>query len=374
MTKKMPAEGETAELVGGGEIEVDDGFAFLATLPVQDTTITIDRQNAETREWEYCCQGPASGASIEDIRDAFGPGRYRVIARHGTKKNIIGRRTFNIAGGPQAPAGPGWIRRNGETAVQAENAAPSASNTRMERLMDALIAKALQPAPNPLDGMIAAATALSPLLAKLIPERKDPAEIAAKMLEVNKQAGGGGAVETFLRGVEMARSLRSGGGPAPVADDRNSLGAVARDFLPGILEMMAKAQQAPNMAQTPLPNAVEVAALSAGDPAPDGSMPATNVYDAMKGEIPNLVKWAKEGRDPAVVADALLLQVPPYAMSVVEQETHTDIWYTRWFSQYPELAPFRPWVVQVLSAVAESFESESDDDELDAADDAGADS
>lgn len=345
-----------------------EGLSFLEQLPAQEITITIEKQNEASREWEWCAgPGPASSASIEEIRDAFGPGRYRAIARDAAKKHVIARRTFSIAGKPN-PKGSSWIGASARAEQPAASPDPAAG--RMAQLMDALIARALEPPPPPPSLLEQAAKlgaalgGMAPLIERLIPARKDPVALAKEIAEIGKPSGGSGdgAVDLFLRGMEMAQTMKRGGVPV-VRDDRNSLGAVMRDFLPGFLEVMRNAQKgSPDFVHNPSATAAAPAPgqLPAGQP-PAAEQPMT-VYEALRSEIPQLVLWAREGRDPAIVADALLLKVPPYGMSVVEHETTQPQWRTRWFEMYPELEPFRLWVLQVLDAAADSFAADDGDD------------
>lgn len=349
------------------EWERGEGMSFLDSLPAKEATITIEKQNPVSQEWEWCCgPGPASSASVEQIRDVFGAGKYRCIARDANKKNVIGRRTFSIAG----RAGASEPARDASNWITGGKAPPAEANaSRMDRLMDTLLARALEPppaAPSMLDQAAKLGVALAPLLPalqRLIPERRDPMVMAKELAEITRPAGasGDGAVDMFLRGMEVAQSLRAGAVPRP-KDDRNSLGAVVRDFLPPILDVLGKAQRAAPETFAP-PTATATPPAASTTPAlPTGDGTTMTIYESLKPVVPALVQWAREGRDPYQVADGLMLQIPPYAMSVVEQETKLPHWRTRWFEVYPELAPYRPWIENVLTAVAEQFEPDPDEE------------
>ena len=374
-TTTAPVDDDEVELQSMGEVEDDDGgnwTTFIDSLPIQDSILTFERR-ADTGEWLYCCAGPQEGASLDDLRDAFGPGQYRCIARHPTKKHVVRRRIFRIAGmsSPATPpaaidTGASWISRHRPRPSDPSPAPSSASGPSitdqsrvMDQLMQALIARAIEPPPSMLDQLAkvaAAMTAATPLLARFIPERKDPIELAAKLADVKAQNQGTGAIDIFLKGMEMSRQFRGGGArPEP---DRNSLGAVVRDFLPSLLDVMRQAAAAsPSFHHPPDIAPAPTALPTTSEPVP------TNVYDAMRAQVPQLMKWAQEGRDPQDVAGAIRLQIPPYAMGIVEQETRLPAWHTRWFQQYPELEPYRAWVTDVLTEVANIFHPDDGDEE-----------
>lgn len=353
----------------GADDDAEDAAAILGQVQSEGVAILLWRQNPRNMTWEYCEQVQGAGYTLEQLRQSWGAGRYRMRFRDPATGAWRGSRVFSIATGATPSAG---AIVNAPMQPMPNGTRGEPSRDRMEQLLDAMLAKALQPS-DTFDKIVAALGALSPVLIALVQRQgADPVATATQMATLLKDAGGKAnptelaseMLKTFREGMSLGGKLNGVGQPEQTWMD------LARDYLPPILGVLQRGQTAPGSVTTP-PVVVEQlpqgAAAGPGGPVaarslPEGTPVATPVrsgfYAAFRPFVPRLVEAAREQEDPDELAYNVVGFVSGWQRTMLADAAARPDWLTEPFVQYPELEPHRLWMAAFLEAVRKQFAPE----------------
>lgn len=84
--------------------------------------------------------------------------------------------------------------------------------------------------------------------------------------------------------------------------------------------------------------------------------------------VPRLVRWAAQGKDPALCAEWLLSDIPPGYIVLLRANLSAPTIVQEVVAAFPAAQPFQPWLEELRVAILESSEPEGepeqdDDDE-----------
>jgi hypothetical protein len=364
---QMPREDEeisTAGLDGMGtdEEQEDDVISELRSLGAGDgyryTVSRVARKPGESGG--YCAQYSAGDLSLDNIREQFGGGKYRirVIDERG---QYAGNRTVEIVDLPKAAAPPAPVPAvvpqgadlNGIAAIIAAmrpQVAPDAGESGTMKLILAMV----QQQGTMFQAMMSAQKSDAPSLTDLL----------ALINASNKgKAGADDAVSMLLKGMELGKEL--GGGESSMLD-------VAREGIHALVPLLE--QERANKAAQPATPALPAPAPTGGAPGavsttqaaqqPQGeSVSIMQQINWLRAQLQALVVQASRGKNPELYAEVMLDNLPEFitaeeiharlsAPGAVEQLAQLDgrvRQYAQWFEEFR---------VALLELLADSGEEE----------------
>ena len=355
-TPPAPPPADEVEAVGHDLPEVDAVQSLMAELGEDQASQVTVYRIGPNREQTYVFKCAAAAFSLDELRDKYNGGTFRLyISRGGVLwKNrsvtVEPKAVGNVAEpAPSAVAELASVMREGFTAQAnamrelATRQAASAGESFMPKASDL---------PAIISAVAAAVQALRP---PLPPPPPPPAPSSDP-------------VALLLKGVELANALREGGG----GDGEVSLLGIARDLIKS--PMLAAAVQAaaapqlparPRPAALPPPRPPQPPQSFASETPPPPQPPATQEADpamfdfALKHYLGVLCQKAAEGSDPTLYAEVILDNVPDDKLIEVLTQPDPVAFLAE---KRPEVAQFRPWFEQLIAVVNQAFADEAPGD------------
>lgn len=335
LSPTAPQDAETAASPARPE-PTDQGEAdalqrLLASLPGAGVRVQL---------WRYESNGERAFLDTVDgevfdpawVRDNYGGGKYQARCVDGTGTFIPGASTFRISGPPIEPARP------------KRAADPEDEPAWARRLEDRLERLEGRGATDPVQSAVQLATTMtSALMGSITP-----------MIDRLGEQGGPSYADLLAlvrEGVELGRESKGDAGYAPVIE---RLGVPLMD----IIRHEAAARGLGGGAPAPGPGAPRPnpAGSPSGTPRPPWAA-------HMEPHVPGLVQLAAVHSDPEWVAQVVVLDRLDDVGGAFLAEELVRADFTRdLFGQFPELAPHREWVRDLVEALREELEDADAED------------
>lgn len=257
---------------------------------------TVSRISSKPGEQQgYCATYNAGDLSLDNIRDQFGGGKYRIRVTDSAGKYVT-MRTVEIVSLPKPTAAP----------AQQQAASPD-----LQGMVTALAA-ALKPQGGGMDIqalMLAMMNNQAEMLKAIATGRPQESlkltDILTLMNASNKGGGASDAVATLLQGVKLGKEF-AGGETGMLDVAREGLGVLSTlitreqdtTATPAQLAAPARTSAGNGAASTPKPN-------NAGDP-------MFQKLQWLRAQIAGLVNQAARGKDPELYAEVLIDNLPGF--------------------------------------------------------------
>jgi hypothetical protein len=345
----------------------------------------IDEAQGGQVAWELYCDTPLEKAGqirklarseLRNLRDeclALGPGQYHVVAREPMGKFVKGsRRNIKISGfaRPTAPAGPVGFDPMTFMAQLEERAERRRSDERRERW----------------DTIKFWAPFLSPIaieMAKGLFGRggSEPMkDIVAALVGLKALSGEGNgsekAIETLLKGIELARDLNPGDSKGATWPDVlvNGVTTVVKEFRPLAESLAARRNGATPAATPPAQLQFQTAPQAPGTlqgpasatPPPEGGQDTAMwaiVEPLLRKAALELEDFATNGADPELAADAVYAKIPRLIKSQLQPQQMKDLlmqpnWWQITVGFHPPLQPYQGFCDDVRLALLDIAEEQ----------------
>lgn len=317
----------------------DEAQEFLTTFASAET-ILIWRKLPSGEE-SYCGSMPVAIFDIENVREVYGGGRYRILLRDGEKKYIKGSsRMFVIDGPPR------------ETPATPSAATPAAlPSTTLDRVLERLDRLAI-PAP----------------------PQESSIEGAVRLITMLRAIDGGGSKEppitqivgAFREGMQIARESEPPP-PAPAMPESNGYAGVVAQFVNPITRLIEHVIERDRQDRL-LRRGVVPATMPAPAPAPPAaSSPAPVLIegDAMGGggwytgllpHIPRLLRWAAADSSPLARAEILLESIPDDVQAAMAEHLKDPATLDRLLAVVPGASSHRKWFAAFTDGLCDCLE------------------
>jgi hypothetical protein len=347
------------EVVDGDQaVEGDDNLNDLSSEERDALKAVLELEGAQDARWKvfrmapvvqgkavgYCETFASSELSMEEIRNRFGRGKYRV---HGTRSNgeFLKQVTFDIAtDAPIQPTAPAQSGNSDAVAlIERMNEREEKASERRRDLMNLAIPAAIAALPaifqtmfgrrdNPIE-MIAALKTLSP-------PQPDMLGLVGKLIEVAADKGGGGHSETNW--IDLAKEAL--GQLSPLLQAKfGGIDANTPTTPPALLQSRAIASNIRSSAQ-----------LQASEPVEDSML---KLISWVRGVLVFLVVKAQKNSDPALYADYVLDNVPN-GVDIVQFAKYLNEpnWWDVLQQFHPGVAPYQGWFHQFRDELIAAYE------------------
>jgi hypothetical protein len=324
-------ETENGAAEPGGDVEnpMEELEALLGAAP-EETAVEIVRYRRGGGQ-EYLCRFALPDFDLEELRDLYGGGRYRVTLR-GHKGKYQGSKTIRIGGRPKdppdferAPKGPspddspaelvGGLRRDLRRYLeQVRNPPPETAGGNPISMALALVS-AMQETQRPY---------IEALLKRNQPENS---------IET--------AMNMFFQAMEYARES------TPVSPDASMATQVALPALQLLNRLVDRESvQAPKL-ENP----------STTPPADTASSRRPPWAFVLQPWLVHLQRWASAGKSPESRADFVLDELPEDMVpTVAEQLRRGGDFVVEFFALFPDCRPFEAWYRRFWAAMADAFD------------------
>lgn len=342
-----PAVDPLEEIASG---ERDSLSALMGELVgVDDATVTVYRATRnQPQAYMFKCS-PAS-FSLDDLRDKFGGGEFRVYITRGgepwrNRRVIVeqkaGGMPSEIEAKPSAVDALAAVMREGfarQAEIMATLARPAPSSSSMFSGMDL---------PAVITAAAAAITALRP------PPAPAPAPVADSGRSVDR------AMDMLMKGIELAQTMGGGGG----GGDDPSLMALLRDFVKSpMLAQAVSSTLRPAVAAPSFQPARPVAPMQSQPAVAAPVVPVAQEETAMVNPLiahylGALVGFAAEGSDPTLYADLILDRLPDETLRGLLDAKPDPVTVLAGIN--PKVLQHRDWFVELVETIRAALGSDS---------------
>lgn len=327
----------------------------------------------------YCGQIDAKLVSPDYLQAQYGGGQYRVqlmgpMKGKGGKMRIGPLKQFRVDVDPSIPT------KNPQAATTASPVTgPVSGGTDMNSMMflqvietinatrkmeTAAIERLLQQPQGPRvdwSPIIAAAITAVPSILVALGQRKDPVELATKLMEsMRPPEPAAGAVDQLgglldIMGKMGERMQRS----APSEGRESSMWDVIKEYAPVLQQLLVQRGASIHEGPPDVPPEGAPSQQIASAPEPVKTLPPGLAY--LSPLLPRLLADAQIGREADVCASYYLAEVPPGHYSTLRSVLASPTLVSDLTTAVPEFLPYAVWVEELRSALLESLSDDRGD-------------